>query len=89
MKSCFKSANSIPPTTGNPSCVLNFKTTNNKNNKNLISRKYYNHRRPIGDRHGLLWVVNQACRSQMGLTVSDGSPMKHVEVSNEACRGLR
>ena len=32
----FKSANSIPPSNGNPSCALNFNTTNNKNNNNIF-----------------------------------------------------
>ena len=39
---------------------------------------------------GFRWVSDGACRFQMGLQwgipVSDGSPMKHVEVSDQACQ---
>ena len=36
INSCLKSADSISHSNGNPSCVLNFKTTNNKNNNNNL-----------------------------------------------------
>ena len=39
---------------------------------------------------GLQWVFNEAGRSLMKHAgVSDGSPIRHMEVSAEACRGLR